>query len=139
METLTSAQLLDALWKADQVAQNFILSSPQWVQYWVLFMTVVLAPSFIIGLFKREARWVAVAVFYSTIVTPWLIALAGPSQVWGLTHLTFWPLALAVIIPKLIREPIQGWYNRYLALVAGTMIVSLVFDAWDVYRFFTAG
>ena len=138
METLTAQQLLDTLWKADQVAQGFIQSSPLWVQYWILFMTVVLVPSFVIGLFKREARWVALAVFYSTIVTPWLIALAGPSKVWGLTHLAFWPMALAVIIPKLIREPIQGWYNRYLALVAGTMMVSLVFDAWDVYRFFTS-
>lgn len=138
MDTLTAAQLIEALKQADQASQSFMMSSPTWVQYWVLFMTVVLVPSFVIGLFKREARWVALAVFYSTAVTPWLIALAGPSQVWGLTHLTFWPMALAVIIPKLIREPIQGWYNRYLALVAATMTVSLVFDAWDVYRFFSA-
>ena len=139
MDILNATQLIDTLAKGNEVAQAFIQSSPMWVQYWILFMTVVLAPSFLIALFKREARWVALAVFYSSIVTPWLIALAGPSKVWGLTHLAFWPMALAVIIPKLIREPIQGWYNRYLALVAGTMIVSLVFDAWDVYRFFTAG
>ncbi len=138
MDTLNATQLADVLAKADQAAQAYISASPQWVQYWILFMTVVLVPSFIIGLFKREARWVAVAVLYSSAVTPWLIAVAGPSKVWGLTHLAFWPIALAVIIPKLVREPIQGWYNRYLALVAGTMMVSLVFDAWDVYRFFTA-
>lgn len=138
MEPLNYLELLDVLWKADQTARHYIMNSPQWVQYWVMWMTAVLVPSFVLALFKREARWIAVAVFYSTAVTPWLIALAGTSKLWGITHLTFWPIALAVILPKLIREPIQGWYNRYLALVAVTMMISLVFDAWDVYQFVMA-
>lgn len=139
IEPMSFLELRDVLWKADQTAQNYIMNSPQWVQYWVLWMTAVLVPSFGLAFVKREARWIALAVFYSTAVTPWLIALAGPSQLWGITHLMFWPMALAVVLPKLFREPIQGWYNRYLAVVAATMIVSLVFDAWDVYRYVMAG
>lgn len=138
IDTMTFLELRDVLWKADQTARGYIESSPQWVQYWILWMTAVLAPSFVIALFKREARWIALAVFYSTVAAPWVIALAGPSKLWGITHLMFWPMALAVIIPKLAREPVQGWYNRYLAVVAVTMLVSLVFDAWDVYQFVVA-
>lgn len=139
MQAMNADQLIEALKAANAVGDAYIAASPQWVQIWVMVMGLTMMSSFLLAPFKREARWVALSMVYTILGSVVLIALAGPSQLWGVVHLVFWPIPLAVIIPKLIREPIQGWYNRYLAAILLVMTVSLAFDAWDVYRFFTAG
>ena len=89
MQTLNKTELLTRLQEASQVSQDYIAASPQWVQIWVLVMTVVLLPSFLFAFKRTEARWIAMSLLQIAVFTPMLIFTAGASKFWGITHLLF--------------------------------------------------
>lgn len=135
MQVLNKAELLTRLQEANQAADAYIAATPQWVQLWILFMTLALLPAFLFAFRRSEARWIVMGLLQVIVFTPFLIATAGPSKLWGLTHILFWTGPLVVSVAALLREGLGGWYYKWLALAAGAMAISLLFDAWDVTQF----
>lgn len=138
MQTLNKTELLTRLQEASQVSQDYIAASPQWVQIWVLVMTVVLLPSFLFAFKRTEARWIAMSLLQIAVFTPMLIFTAGASKFWGITHLLFWTGPMLLGFSAVLRDGLTSWYLRWLALASTVMAISLVFDVVDVYKFFSA-
>lgn len=138
MNALTYDQLMERLAAASESAQAYIDAGPQWVQIWILVMTVVLAPSLLIAIFKREARWVAFGLVQTMIFTPIFIAVAGTSKAWGFTHIFAWTVPCIICILALPRVGTGSLYGKWLFAATLVMVVSLGFDFYDVYTFMTA-
>ncbi len=135
MQTLTKAELFTRLQEASQASEAYIQASPLWVQIWILIMTLTLVPAFIFAFRRTEARWIAMGLVQTIVFTPFLIATAGTSRVWGLTHILFWTGPMISSANGVLRGGAAGWYRRWLALAAAVMAISLVFDVLDVARF----
>lgn len=135
MQTLTKAELFARLQEASAASEAYIQASPLWVQIWILIMTLTLIPALAFAFRRSEARWITLGLVQTIVFTPFLIAAAGPSRVWGLTHLLFWSGPMIVSAGAVLRGGLTGWYGRWLAAAAAVMAISLVFDALDVARF----
>ncbi len=135
MKPLNITEFKNAFVAANDAGTAFIQSSPMWVQVWVGIMMVVLLPAFVLMFKFREARWVAWSMVLLGVWTPILVMAAGTSRLWGITHLSFWTPVLCVVVAALIRDGIEGKYQKWLVAVAAVMSVSLVFDLLDVIRF----
>lgn len=138
MQNLNFDQLKAALMNASDAAQAYIQAGPEWVQIWIYVMTAVLAPSFIIAMFKREARWVAFGLVQTVIFTPFFIAVAGTTKAWGFTHIFAWTVPCLICLWALPRVGVSSWYGKWLFAATAVMLVSLGFDFYDVYTFATA-
>jgi len=129
----------DALWQVIQEARAamtaYTEAGPAWVQWWMRWMSLILAPSLVFALWHRGARWIAAGLVYGQIFAILLVALAGPSRLWGLAHLLCWPPAALLALPDLRRTALRSAYGGWLRLALATMAVSLVFDALDVIRY----
>lgn len=139
MDVLTWSELLPVLQQASDTGNTYISNEPMWVRIWVLTMMVVLAPSVIFAIFKREARLIAWGLILTMIWTPFFIATAGPSKLWGITHLSFWTPGFIYGIAVLRAQGLTGWFNKWLLAATAVIGVSLAFDIYDVARFFSAG
>jgi len=135
MQALTKSELFAKLNEANQISQAYIDASPQWVQVWILIMTLSLLPAFIFAFRKSEARWIVMGLLQTVVFTPMLIATAGASKFWGITHLLFWTGPMVVSASAVLRQGFSSLYYRWLALAAAVMAASLVFDAVDVAKF----
>ncbi len=135
MQTLSKTELYARLQEASQASEAYIQASPMWVQIWILIMTLTLVPALVFAFRKTEARWIAMGLVQTIVFTPFLIAAAGTSKVWGLTHILFWTGPMIVSAAAVLRGGLTLWYGRWLAAAAAVMAVSLVFDVFDVARF----
>ncbi len=135
LTALTWPDLQQQLMAANQQTLEYILSSPTWVQAWIVFMFLVLSPSYLLAFRYREARWVAFSLHATVVLTPFLIATAGASRFWGVTHIAFWPAGIVAALSAVRRVGSDNGYGRWMALVALTMLTSLAFDLNDLWRF----
>ncbi|PKQ05016.1 MAG: hypothetical protein CVT72_10830 [Alphaproteobacteria bacterium HGW-Alphaproteobacteria-11] len=124
---------LDAFIAAQAAQDVYVAALPQWVQYWMFWMTLVLGLGALIFSFVRaEARWLLLAMVATIVATMALGMTVGWNKLWGVTHLVFWTPVVVYYIkrwPLIEKKSVFGvWFVAALA----TMIVSLVFDAKDV-------
>lgn len=119
--------------------EEAIAAQPTWVGLWVwwLVIGVFILP---LGLFAWRRTWIPGAI---TLVAA-LLGGAGVSLMYermgyvrllGLPHVVVWtPLALYHI--HLLRQAdIPVWPKRIIAVVLGTILISLAFDYVDVARY----
>lgn len=130
-------QFMQQMQAASEASNAYISASPLWVQIWIGIMMAVLLPSFILAFKKSEARHVAWSLVLLGIWTPILIHAFGASRLWGITHLSFWTPVFVIALVAVIRNGLEGWYQKWLAAVVAVIGVSLVFDIYDVLRFFS--
>lgn len=135
MESLNFEQFTSKMLEGSNIANEYILASPLWVQIWVAVMILVMLPSFVLSLKHSEARWVAWSLVILSIWTPILMLAAGPSRLWGITHLCFWTPVMIVALAAVKRNGIGDTYHKWLATVGGIMAISIAFDIFDVIRF----
>ena len=135
MQALNTTELFARLREASQASNAYIAAAPQWVQIWILILTLTLVPAFIFAFRKTEARWIMLGLVQTVVFTPFLIATAGTSKVWGLTHILFWTGPAIVSISTVLQNGVGDWYRRWLAAAAVVMCISLAFDVLDVLRF----
>lgn len=139
IQNLTPDQLISQLQLATEVTNAHILSGvPTWVTIWVMILIGVCMPAFVIAIWKKEARWIALGWYGTLVLTPFLISTAGTTGFWGMTHIFFWPIALAVVIPRIPAIGLDNWYGKWLTAACACMTISLAFDVLDVARFFLA-
>ncbi len=120
--------------------EQAIALQPQWVGYWLYWLTFggfFLPLTLLIWKQTRLAAVLAVAaVVAGAIGVSWLYNQMGYVKLLGLPHIIFWT-PLAVYFYKLIRrEDLPLWPRRILIVVLATILISLVFDYTDVLRYF---
>lgn len=137
---MTGQQFLEKLSEINAASEAYIQASPGWVQYWIYWMMAIIALSFILALFKKEARVIALASAYSMLLTPIInLATDGPTLLWGLAHILTWgPVVLWLASRRLRDVGVDSLYGKWLITATLTMAVSLVFDFYDVYRFLSS-
>lgn len=119
--------------------EEALAQQPQWVQYWVTFMTVVLVGSIVVFLFSRVTRRDALIVFLVNVPVmlfmQWLYGELGYVRLLGLAHVLFWtPLAIYLYL-RLKNPDIVTPFRQVMWLLLLTMLVSLAFDYTDVVRY----
>lgn len=116
-----------------------LAEQPQWVQYWVTFMSAVLVGSVIVFLFSKATRRDALIVVLLNIpnfvLMQWLYGELGYVRLLGLPHVLFWtPLAIYLFL-RLRNPAIVTPFRQVMWLLLITIAVSLVFDYADVVRY----
>ncbi|MEK7264525.1 MAG: hypothetical protein AAB227_00370 [Pseudomonadota bacterium] len=118
-----------------QAFQADIATAPLWVQYWLVFLSVVLMLAFPFAVVRSEARWAALVV---VLTFPAMIALhsaIGYVRLLGIVHVVLWTPFIIYLWRRRaqwrVKETISG---KWIALLFATMIVSLAFDYSDVAR-----
>lgn len=123
-------QELMAAWDAD------ITRQPEWVQIWMMVMTVVLVGGGLVVSFVRvEARWVLAGFVAGGIAMLSLYSQMGYVRLLGLGHVLFWTPVLIYLLRRRDKWRMkETWSGKWIALAAAVMTVSLVFDYTDVAR-----
>ena len=119
--------------------EQAIALQPQWVGYWLWWLTFggfFLPLTLLIWKQTRLAAVLAVATTAaSAFGVSWIYGQMGYVKLLGLAHIIFWT-PLAVYYFTLIRRgDIPVWPRRILIVVLGTILISLAFDYTDVLRY----
>jgi len=119
--------------------QDALAQQPDWVVYWVNWMTLIFGVSFVAFLFSRHTRGAALAVFLAytagVLMLFWLYAELGYVRLLGLPHVLFWtPLAI-YLIWRLRDRQIPTPLRLLMGVLLATVVISLGFDYTDVARY----
>lgn len=110
---------------------------PQAVQYWMQWMMLVFALSIVFAWWYVPARWVFVTFFVLTIAGAYGQFYFTQSVHWiAAVHLVLWIPLLVYLVGTVMRRPdfrAASPFGIWLILVVLTMLVSLAFDARDVF------
>ena len=143
---MSEPTFLESYRQAMEAKAAYVALLPGWVRGWMAWMGVVLPSAFLLAPFRAEARWIVAALLGSQATTIAIGMAFGWSRLWGLAHVLFWTPVVVLLWrrwPSLEWTPLlrgrrwrlTGALRVWLALVLGTMTVSLVFDHADVLRF----
>jgi hypothetical protein len=123
--------------------QDHIAAGSQWVQIWVLWMTVInfAAVLFLLRWKDGRIRWgyLEAAVVLAVLVPmaffmDWLFGQVGYVRLLGLPHILFWTPLAVWLWTQLSRHPLKSVFGVYLRVLLITIAVSLAFDYVDVAR-----
>ena len=110
---------------------------PQAVQTWMQWMVLVFALSIVFTWWQVAARWVFVTFFVLTIAGAYGQFSFTHSVHWiAAVHLVLWIPLLVYLVGTAMRRPefrAASPYGVWLIVVVLTMLVSLAFDARDVF------
>ena len=110
-----------------------LLQQPLWVPVWVFFLMLVNVAS--IGFWSEPlAKAVFVTFMLSAMLMMGLYAKFGFEKILGLGHILWIPL-LAYILIELPSA--SDDFKNYLTILSISMVVSLVFDIIDVWKYFS--
>nr|MBX2805548.1 hypothetical protein [Hyphomicrobiales bacterium] len=112
---------------------------PQWVQLWVMFMSIVLIGSVVMLLISKATRRDALIVFLANVpnvlLIQWLYDQLGYVRLLGLPHVLFWTPLVFYLFMRLKNHEIVTPFRQVIWLLLITITVSLVFDYDDVARY----
>ena len=117
-------------WQADVAKQ------PQWVQYWMDIMVVVLGVFAVPFSFVRvEARWILAGFLAGAGTLMALYSQIGYSRLLGLAHVIFWTPVLVYLVRRHGQWRVgQTLSGKWIVLSVMVLTVSLAFDYTDVIR-----
>jgi len=119
--------------------EEAIATQPQWVQYWLNWMGLVIVATFATLLFSKTTRRdsviilaTMVAAYFSMI---WLYQQLGFVRLLGVVHVILWT-PLAIYLWNRLKNPeITTPFRQIIWLFLATITVSLMFDFADVVRY----
>ncbi|MEM8786750.1 MAG: hypothetical protein AAGE76_00655 [Pseudomonadota bacterium] len=116
-----------------------IAAQPAWIGLWLnwlLFGAFILPLALLIWRPTRLAAVLTVAASVAgAVAVNWMYGEMGYVRLLGLPHIVLWT-PLAVYLWRLIRrEDVTVWAKRVLAVVLGTILISLAFDYTDAIRY----
>ena len=115
---------------------NRIAEGPQWVYWWT---RVIDASNWLLLLFvwqDKRARWAFLAWLLNAVMILSLYELYGYVRILGLSHIIAWTPLLIYLLKQRKAFTQENWAGRYLYWFMLVISVSLVFDYYDVYRYF---
>ena len=116
-----------------------VLLLPQWVQYWMDFLGIVIAVSAISFLFNKRLRMVGLYLIATTIIAVatmvWMHSQMGMVRLLGIVHVVFWTPLIIYLWRKLQTAPEFSLYFKGIIWVLMiTFTAALIFDYYDVAR-----
>jgi len=119
--------------------EEAIATQPQWVQYWLNWMGLVIVATFGVLLFSKTTRRdsliilaTMIAAYFSMV---WLYQQLGFVRLLGIVHVILWT-PLAVYLWNRLKNPqITTPFRQIIWLFLATITVSLMFDYADVVRY----
>ena len=111
-----------------------ILQQPLWIPLWVGWMVVV-NTACLAFLRYSVGRWVLVAWVGNMLTMQTLFALNGYNRLLGLSHVLGWTPLLIYLLRQRTRLAPGSAVNRWVAVLATTIALSLALDYLDVGRY----
>jgi hypothetical protein len=112
---------------------------PQWVQYWLYWLSFGGFVLPIILLFWRKSRKAAaftlLAILMSAFAVSWIYSQLGYVKLLGLGHLIFWTPAVWFLMTEIKNGQVPPWPRRLMMVTAATLAISLAFDLADALRY----
>lgn len=119
--------------------EQAIASQSQWLQIWLIWLSVVVFVGPFFFLFSREMRrdtfiflLVNICVYVAMM---WLFQQVGFVRLLGAVHVIFWTPVALYLWGRLKNPAIVFPFRQLIWLILGTVLVSLVFDYMDVARY----
>ena len=116
-----------------------LTTQDQWIQFWIMFMGVVILGSIIILLFSKATRMDAAIIAIAMIaVYPamlWLYDQVGFVRLLGIVHIIFWGPLVVHLFRRLVDATIITPFRQVIWLLLATLCISLAFDVTDVARY----
>ena len=139
MKVLNATEFSAKLDAIDAATTAYSNGLPEWVQLWMLFMMLSLVPGLVFMFRYAEARVLVASVLYSFVMTTFINAATdGPTLLWGLAHLLFWPIPVIYTALRFRQINWRSIYGYWLALACSVMTVSVIFDVRDVAIYFSS-
>jgi hypothetical protein len=136
MAAMDWAELWQRYRETEAELQTYASGLPLWVNVWRGWMFAVFGAAVAFVPWKREARWLALAMVVSLVAYNVVASVSGVGRFPSVAFLVCWtPLAayLARRRPALASATrFDRVYAGWLAVALVTLLVSLAFDAYNV-------
>lgn len=110
-----------------------LMQQPIWIPSWVLFLVVINVAS--VGFWSEPLAKAIFATFmFSVILILGLYSKFGFEKIMGMGHVPWIPL-IAYLLMEIPTA--RGTFKSYLIVLSIAIAISLVFDARDVWKYFT--
>lgn len=119
--------------------EEALATQPQWIQWWVTWMGIVLLGTLVVLLFSKTTWRDAALIFATSVIMffamEWLYKQVGYVRLLGIVHVIVWT-PLAIYFWQRLKNPDIGTpFRQVMWLFLATIVVSLVFDYVDVARY----
>jgi len=110
-----------------------LMQQPVWIPIWVLILMIVNVVS--VGFWNEPlAKVIFVTFMLSAMLMMGLYSRFGFEKILGMGHILWIPL----LVYLLMEMPTAGdTFKGYLIVLSTSIVISLVFDIVDVWKYFT--
>ncbi len=119
--------------------QDAIATQPEWIQYWVNAMGLVIVAAIVVLLCSARTRRDAVLILAAMAATSAcmmvLYGQVGYVRLLGIVHVLFWTPLVIYLWYRLKDPAIASPFRQMIWLLMAVMVASLVFDYADVARY----
>ena len=111
-----------------------LLQQPVWIPVWMLFLMIVNVAS--VGFFNQLlAKVIFVTFILSVMLMMGLYSRFGFEKILGMGHILWIPLLVYVLMEI---PTARDTFKSYLIILSISIVISLVFDIVDVWKYFTS-
>jgi hypothetical protein len=111
-----------------------LVQQPVWIPVWVLFLMIVNVAS--VGFWIEPlAKFIFVTFILSAMLMMGLYSRFGFEKILGMGHIPWIPLLVYVLMEI---PTARDTFKSYLIILSISIVVSLVFDIVDVWKYFTS-
>jgi hypothetical protein len=111
-----------------------LMQQPVWVPVWVLFLMIVHVAS-VVFWDEPLAKVIFVTFMLSAMLMMGLYSRFGFEKILGMGHILWIPLLVYVLMEI---PTSRGTFKSYLIILSISMVISLLFDTVDVWKYFTS-
>ncbi len=110
-----------------------LIQQPVWIPVWMLILMIVNVVS--VGFWNEPlAKVIFVTFMLSAMIMMGLYSRFGFEKILGMGHILWIPLLVYVLMEIPTARDI---FKGYLIILSISMVISLVFDIVDVWKYFT--
>lgn len=110
-----------------------LMQQPALIPIWVFFLMVVNIAS--VGFWDEPlARVIFVTFMLSAMLMMGLYSKFGFEKILGMGHILWIPLLVYMLMEI---STTKGYFKSYLVILSISLIISLIFDIIDVWKYFT--
>ncbi len=111
-----------------------LMQQPVWIPVWVLFLMIVNVAS--VGFWNEPlAKVIFLTFMLSAMLIMGLYSRFGFEKILGMGHILWIPLLVYVLMEIPLAK---DTFNSYLIILSISIVISLVFDIVDVWKYFTS-
>ena len=110
-----------------------LMQQPIWISLWVVSLMIINVASILFWI-EPLAKVIFVTFMLSAIFMMGLYSRFGFEKILGMGHVLWIPLIVYVLMEV---QAVNDAFKKYLIILSVTIVVSLVFDIVDVWKYIT--